>query len=86
MFNRIFFLVIVFVLINSNFTSAQTNELGIFFGGSLFHGDLGYQNSENAFMDSRPSFGINIKRNINYYFVLNLSLKRGIIKAKDSSS
>ena len=86
MFNRIFFSVIVFVLINSNFTSAQTNELGIFFGGSLFHGDLGFQNSENAFMGSRPSFGINIKRNINYYFGLNLSIKRGIIQAKDSSS
>ena len=37
-------------------------------------------------MASRPSFGINIKRNINYYFGLNLSLKRGIIQAKDSSS
>tara|TARA_B100000963_G_scaffold361607_1_gene398073 strand:- start:2427 stop:3251 length:825 start_codon:yes stop_codon:yes gene_type:complete len=86
MFNRIFFLVIVFALINSNFSSAQTNELGIFFGGSLFHGDLGFQNSENSFMSSRPSYGINIKRNINYYFGLNLSLKRSIIQAKDSSS
>ena len=82
----VFFLVIVFAFINSNFTYAQTNELGLFFGGSLFHGDLGFQNSENAFLSSKPSFGINIKRNINYYFGLNLSLTRGIIQAKDSSS
>ena len=26
---------------------SQTNEIGLFLGGSLFHGDVGYKNAED---------------------------------------
>lgn len=65
---------------------AQTNELGLFVGGSLFHGDVGYQNSENAILESQPTVGIEFKRNFNYYFGLNLSIKSGKIQSNDLES
>jgi hypothetical protein len=64
----------------------QTNELGVFGGGSLFHGDVGSQNSENAILESQPTIGIHLKRNLNYYFGLNLSIMSGRIQAHDVKS
>ena len=64
----------------------QTNELGVFGGGSLFHGDVGSQNSENAILESQPTIGIHLKRNLNYYFGLNLSIIAGNIQAHDAES
>ena len=65
---------------------SQTNEMGIFLGGSMFHGDVGYKNAEYSLLDTKPTIGISFKRNLNYHFGINLSLKRGEIYANDNSS
>ena len=65
---------------------SQTNELGVFIGGSLFHGDVGYQKAESSILKSQPTAGIHLKRNLNYYFGLNLSLITGSVQAHDLES
>ena len=65
---------------------SQTNEMGIFLGGSMFHGDVGYKNAEYSLLDTKPTIGISFKRNLNYHFGINLSLTRCEIYANDNSS
>jgi len=70
----------------SYYTFGQTNEIGFFLGGSMFHGDIGYQNAEQSIYNSQPVLGIQLKRNFNYHFGLNLSIKNGNLYAHDNNS
>ena len=67
-------------------TIGQTNELGLFIGGSFFHGDVGYVNAESSIIDSRSAIGFQFKRNFNYHFGLNLSFNKGELYANDAYS
>ena len=73
---------ILSIFINYNVIS-QTNEIGVFLGGSLFHGDVGYNNAEYAILESKPVFGFLFKRNFNYHFSLNFSVNHGELYAND---
>ena len=65
---------------------SQTNEIGVFLGGSLFHGDVGSNSVENAMLNSKPVFGMEYKRNFNYHFGIALIIKRGQLYADDKNS
>ena len=78
-------ILLILVFICSNIIG-QTHEIGVFLGGSLFHGDVGYNHAEYAILDSKPVFGFKFKRNFNYHFGLNLSINRGEIYGNDASS
>tara|TARA_B100000700_G_scaffold326762_1_gene439289 strand:- start:873 stop:1697 length:825 start_codon:yes stop_codon:yes gene_type:complete len=78
-------IILIFILISLSIKS-QTNEVGLFLGGGLFHGDVGYNNAENAILDSKPVFGFEYKRNLNYHFGITLMIKKGELSANDKSS
>ena len=63
---------------------SQTNEIGLFLGGSLFHGDVGYKNAEYSILNTKPVVGLNFKRNLNYHFGLLFSLCSGILIKKSN--
>ena len=65
---------------------SQTNEIGLFLGGSLFHGDVGYKNAEYSLLNTKPAIGLNFKRNFNYHFGLLLSFNMSTIHANDNVS
>ena len=66
--------------------SGQTNEIGVFLGGSLFHGDVGYDDDEYILLNSKPVMGFQFKRNFNYHFGVNISIYQGSISADDARS
>ena len=74
------------MLFISNNIIGQTREIGLFMGGSLFHGDVGYLNAESAILNSKSVFGFQFKRNFNYYFGMNISINHGEIFADDMLS
>ena len=65
---------------------SQTNEIGLFLGGSMFHGDIGHQNAEQSIYNSKPVIGIQLKRNFNYHFGIQISILRGNLYASDNNS
>ena len=77
---------IILALIFSAPLISQTNEVGLFLGGSLFHGDVGYKNAEYTILNTKPVIGLNFKRNLNYHFGLLLSFNKSIIQADDNMS
>ena len=79
-------IILLIIYLSTRFINAQTNEIGIFLGGSLFHGDVGYNNGEYAILETQPVIGIQLKRNLNYYFGLQLSINRGEVYANDATS
>lgn len=83
--NKVKILLIAFGMLHSS-TIAQTNELGLFLGGSMFHGDVGYIHAENALRDSRLSFGLHFKRNFNYHFGVQIGFNHGELYANDNKS
>ena len=66
--------------------TCQTNEIGIFLGGSLFHGDIGNNNAEYAILNTQPAFGFQLKRNLNYHFGISINLNRGTLFATDENN
>ena len=76
---------LIVALICSNLIG-QTNEIGVFLGGSLFKGDVGAHSNEYIILNSKPTFGFQFKRNFNYYFGLGISIKRGELYAHDKYS
>jgi len=52
----------------------------------MFHGDIGYQNAEQSIYSSKPAIGIQLKRNFNYHFGINISIIRGNLYASDKNS
>ena len=76
------------LIININTLScliSQTNEIGIFIGESIFHGDVGKEfNSLNS--ETGNTFGFTYKRNFDYYLSLSIGIKHGQIFAIDKNS
>ena len=64
----------------------QTNEVGLFLGRSLFMGDVGAHSNEYIILNSKPTFGLQFKRNLNYHFGLGISVNRGELYANDTHS
>ncbi|MDC0189359.1 DUF6089 family protein [Flavobacteriales bacterium] len=79
--NRKSILYIIIYLAIPSLILSQTNELGMFIGGSLFHGDIGYQNAELSLLKSKKSIGLEFKRNLNYHFGVKISVINGEIYA-----
>ena len=75
---------IYFIIPTLNFS--QTNEFGVFIGGSLFHGDIGYQNAELSILNSKKSLGVEYKRNFNYHFGVKISIINGEVYANNKES
>ncbi len=65
---------------------AQSNEIGLFFGRTLFHGDVGYINAEKSILNTEPVIGFLFKRNFNYHFGATVAFNRGKLSAQDSYS
>ena len=65
---------------------SQTNDVGVFLGGSLFHGDIGHSNAENAALNAQHVFGFQLKRNLNYHFGVSININRGSLFASDANS
>lgn len=78
---RFFQVLILFFLTNSAF--AQTWELGVTGGAMGYMGDL---NQNNPLALNQPAFGLVVKRNIDSYFALRLSLLQGKISDDESKS
>lgn len=79
-------LVLALTLITSVPSISQTNEIGLFIGGSLFHGDVGYKNAEYSLLNTKPAIGLSFKRNLNYHFGLLLSFNKSTLYADDEMS
>ena len=69
-----------------NKSLSQTNEIGFFLGGSMFQGDVGPQNAEKSILNTKPVWGLQFKRNLNYHFGVNLSITRGELYSSDDLS
>jgi len=78
-------LLLVLILTYTNILS-QTNEVGIFLGGSLFKGDVGNHSREHIILNTKPAFGFQLKRNFNYHFGLSLNINRSEVFANDAYS
>ena len=85
LYNLRIWLFFIISLITLN-TASQTNEIGVFLGGSMFHGDIGRKNAEATILDTRPVWGIQLKRNLNYHFSINLAFNRGELYGSDELS
>jgi hypothetical protein len=79
-------LIMFFYLALSPNIIGQTNEIGLFAGGTLFHGDVGGNQIESIQNTTKPTLGITYKKNINYYLSIDLTIKRGEIYANDQNS
>tara|TARA_B100000902_G_scaffold399728_1_gene472122 strand:- start:2721 stop:3545 length:825 start_codon:yes stop_codon:yes gene_type:complete len=79
-FSKHIILILFFIFTN---IKGQTNEVGLFLGGSLFHGDIGYKNAEYALLNTRPVLGLSYKRNFNYHFGISLIFHRGQLYANN---
>jgi len=64
----------------------QTNEVGVFLGGSLFKGDIGVHRNEHIIHNMRPTFGFQFKRNFNYHFGISFNANKGELYSADSYS
>lgn len=64
----------------------QTNEIGVFVGGSLFKGDIGAHSNEYILFNSQPALGFQFKRNLNYHFGINLTVNRSELYGADKYS
>jgi len=78
--------IVLYFLILSPKLICQTNEIGLFAGGSIFNGDVGGTSLESIHQRTKPAFGFSYKNNINYYLTINLMIKRGELYANDQNS
>jgi len=85
-FNFIKNIIIYVYILNCSILLGQTNEIGVFFGGSLFHGDVGYNNAESAILSTQPTLGLQLKRNLNYHFGVSINIHRGTLYASDTNT
>ena len=75
--------VVGFLFLSQQEVKAQGWELGVFGGGIGYIGDL---NPKNLFQLSNPAYGILVKRTIDPYWSIKLSVLHGKIAAADSTS
>ena len=85
-FNFIKNIIINIYILNCSILLGQTNEIGVFLGGSLFHGDVGYNNAESAILSTQPTLGLQLKRNLNYHFGVSINIHRGTLYASDANA
>ena len=78
-------ILIIFLLACAN-TIGQTNEIGVFLGGSLFKGDIGVHRGEYIINNTKPTFGFQFKRNLNYHFGISFNANKGELYSDDSYS
>ena len=62
-----------------NYTFSQ-QEVSVFLGTSIFHGDVGYNslkigNTDKLFLNSQLAWGLSFRNNFNERFSINLSFK-----------
>ncbi|WP_069657861.1 type IX secretion system protein PorG [Arcticibacter eurypsychrophilus] len=76
-------LIVGFIFLAQQEIKAQSWELGVFGGGIGYIGDL---NPKNLFQLSNPAYGILVKRNLDPYWSIKLSILHGKIAAADSNS
>ena len=84
----IFTIIIFFSYLNHSFSQ---QEISLFLGTSIFHGDVGYNslqfgNTNKLFLNSKPAWGLSFRNNFNERFSINLSFKKGVISAYDNQS
>jgi hypothetical protein len=80
---KTFYPLIVFLLLFAQITTAQTNEIGAFFGGSNFTGDVG---ATALIRPKQPAFGIIYKWNITPRYSFRFSGIFSKLKARDANS
>jgi len=76
---------IILLLACSNIIG-QTNEVGLFLGGSLFKGDIGVHRSEYIINNAKPTFGFQFKRNFNHHFGVSFNVNKGELYSADRYS
>ncbi len=79
-------IIIYIYILNCSIVLGQTNEIGVFLGGSLFHGDVGYNNAEYAILNTQPTLGFQLKRNLNYHFGVSINIHRGTLYSSDANA
>ena len=77
---------LVFMSLTFSNVIGQTNEVGIFLGGSLFKGDIGVHRNEHIIHNMRPTFGFQFKRNFNYHFGISFNANKSELYSADSYS
>ena len=85
---KIFVILIFFSCLN--YSIAQ-QEISVFLGTSIYHGDVGYNslkigNSDQLFKNGKIAWGLNFRNNFNERFCVNIGFRQGIISAYDSQS
>ena len=66
-----------------SFASAQTWEVGGFVGASVYMWDI---NPNRPFDFNHLGFGVNVQKNFNGHFGLNLGFRHGKVEAWDADS
>ena len=84
----IFTIIIFFSYLNHSFSQ---QEVSMFLGTSIFHGDVGYNslqfgNTDKLFINSKIAWGLSFRNNFNERFSINMSFKKGVISAYDNQS
>ena len=85
---KIFTIIIFFSCFNYTFSQ---QEVSVFLGTSIFHGDVGYNslkigNTDKLFLNSQLAWGLSFRNNFNERFSINISFKKGVISAYDYQS
>jgi opacity protein-like surface antigen len=75
--------VIIILLLNNSFSSAQTWEFGGFLGGAGYMGDI---NPVKVHKLTGPAAGVQIKRNFDGYWSAKLNFMQGNVRASDAES
>jgi opacity protein-like surface antigen len=75
--------VIIILLLNNSFSSAQTWEFGGFLGGAGYMGDI---NPVKPYKLTDPAFGVQIKRNFDEYWSAKLNFMQGNVQGSDARS
>ena len=75
--------VIIILLLNNSFSSAQTWEFGGFLGGAGYMGDI---NPVKPYKLTDPAFGVQIKRNFDEYWSAKLNFMQGNVRGSDARS
>ena len=77
---------IILILLISGISSAQKNELGVFFGSSGYYGDIGHNQIGGIFNNQSPAIGLSHKKNFHDYLSFRSSILYGTLKADDALS
>ena len=79
-------LLFILLLFQSGPSSAQKNEVGIFFGSSGYHGDIGRDYIGGVLSEQSAAMGFIYKINFHKYLSFRSSIHFGSVKADDASA